>query len=73
VENGNKLNRKKMDELKIGPYKIIDKISDSIYKIDTGHRKSESNIFHITKLTPDPSSKQQESETRAKKTKYING
>lgn len=54
VENGNKLNRKKMDELRIGPYKILEKISNSIYKINTGHRKSESNLFHITKLLPAP-------------------
>lgn len=52
VENQNKLNRKKLDELKIGPYKIVEKISNSIFRIDTGHRKTESNLFHITKLIP---------------------
>lgn len=52
VENGNKLNRKKLDELRIGPYAIIEKISSSIYKIDVGHKKIESSLFHITKLTP---------------------
>lgn len=52
VENGNRLNRKKLDELRIGPYKILQKMSNSIYKIDTGHKKSESNLFHITKLIP---------------------
>lgn len=54
VENGNRLNRKKLDELKIGPYKILKKISNSIYEIDTGHKKTESNMFHTTKLTPAP-------------------
>lgn len=54
VENGNKLNRKKLDELRIGPYKIEEKISDSIYRINTDHRKAESNLFHITKLIPAP-------------------
>lgn len=54
VDNGNKLNRKKLDELRIGPYKIIEKISDSIYKINTDHKKTESNFFHISKLTPAP-------------------
>ena len=39
IENGNKLNRKKMDELYVGPYEIIEKVSNSIYKINTGHRK----------------------------------
>lgn len=52
VENGNRLNRKKLDELKIGPFKITEKISNSIYKIDTGNRKTESTLFHITKLQP---------------------
>ena len=52
VENGNRLNRKKLDELRIGPFEIIEKLSDSIYRIDTGHKKAESNLFHITKLIP---------------------
>lgn len=54
VENGNKLNRKKLEELKIGPYTILEKISNSIYKINTDNKKSESNFFHISKLTPAP-------------------
>lgn len=54
VENGNKLNRKKLDELKIGPFEITEKISNSIYRINTGRRKSESNLFHVTKLVPVP-------------------
>ncbi|XP_044752896.1 uncharacterized protein LOC123312501 [Coccinella septempunctata] len=52
VENGNRLNRKKMEELRIGPFEILKKISDSIYQVDTGHRRAESNLFHITKLCP---------------------
>lgn len=52
VENGNRLNRRKLDELKIGPFEIIEKISNSIYKINTGKKKTESTFFHITKLQP---------------------
>ncbi|CAI6354112.1 unnamed protein product [Macrosiphum euphorbiae] len=52
VENGNKINRRKLDELKIGLYKIRERISNSIYRINTGHKKTESNNFHITKLIP---------------------
>lgn len=52
VENGHKLNRRKLDELWTGPFKIEEKISQSIYKINTGHQKMESNLFHITKLIP---------------------
>lgn len=54
VENGNRLNRKKLDEIKIGPFKIIEKLSNSIYKIDTEHNKAEPNLFCITKLIPAP-------------------
>lgn len=54
IENGNRLNRKKLDEIRIGPYKIEERISNSIYKINTGHKKKESNLFHITKLLPMP-------------------
>ncbi|KAL2713531.1 odorant receptor 13a-like, partial [Vespula squamosa] len=35
VENDKKLNRKKLDELKIGPYKILQELSHFIYKIET--------------------------------------
>lgn len=52
VENGNRLNRRKMDELRIGPYTILKKISNSIYEVDTGRNKAESNFYHITKLSP---------------------
>jgi len=52
VENGNRLNRKKLEVLRIGPYEIIEKISNSIYRINTGHRKSQSNFFHVSKLSP---------------------
>ncbi|XP_044737633.1 uncharacterized protein LOC123299331 [Chrysoperla carnea] len=52
VENGNKLNRKKLDELRIGPFEIIEKVSNSIYRIKTGRRNEETSLFHITKLLP---------------------
>ncbi|XP_078051980.1 uncharacterized protein LOC144478134 [Augochlora pura] len=52
IENGNRLNRKKLDELRIGPFEIIEKISDSLYKIKTGKGKQETGFFHATKLLP---------------------
>jgi len=61
VENGNRLNRKKLDVLRIGPYKILRKISNSIYEIDTTHKNPESNLFHISKLTPAPRTLDEES------------
>lgn len=47
VENGNKLNRNKLDELKIGPFKITEKISNSIYIELIQVIKSQSQIFFI--------------------------
>lgn len=52
IENGNKLNRKKLEELKIGPFTIEKKISNSIYKIKTEKRNQDTSLFHVTKLIP---------------------
>lgn len=52
VENGSRLNRRKLEEVRIGPFPIIRKISNTIFEIDSGHRKKESNYYHISKLTP---------------------
>lgn len=52
VENGSRLNRRKLDEVRIGPFPIIQKISNTIFEIDSGHRKKESNYYHISKLMP---------------------
>lgn len=35
VSHGNQLNRHKMEELRIGPLKILKKISNVIFKIDS--------------------------------------
>jgi len=69
VENGNKLNRKKLDELKIGPYVIIGKISNSIFKVNTGHKKPESNLFHISKLIPLPTLEEEDESTNEERRK----
>lgn len=52
IENGNKLNRKKLEELRIGPFIIERKISNSIYKLKTEKRNQDTSLFHVTKLTP---------------------
>jgi len=69
VENGNRLNRKKLDELKIGPYVIIGKISNSIFKVNTGHKKPESNLFHISKLIPLPTLEEEDESTNEERRK----
>lgn len=52
IENGNRLNRTKLEELRIGPFRIGEKISKSIYKIETGKRNQDTSLFHVTKLVP---------------------
>lgn len=52
IENGNKLNRKKLDNLRIGPFEIIKQISNSIYRIKTSKKKPETSLFHVSKLIP---------------------
>lgn len=53
AENGSRLDRRKLDELWIGPCRIRKGISNSIYEIDTEKKnRTESNLFHITKLIP---------------------
>lgn len=52
TQHGNKLNREKLDTIRSGPYRIKDKISDTIYLIDSRFRKNESNLFHASKLVP---------------------
>ena len=38
VENGNKLNRKKLDEIRIGPFPIIRKLGEYVFEIETGRQ-----------------------------------
>lgn len=51
VQNKNKLNRDKLDSIRIGPFRINKKISDVIYGIASKSRKNDS-LFHASKLVP---------------------
>jgi hypothetical protein len=62
VANGNKLNRRKLSPVRVGPYKIIKQISSTFYELDCGKKKKASNFFHSTKLTPYTRSSQAEGE-----------
>ena len=44
-----------MDEIRIGPFEVEKKISDSIYEINTGGGRKAMGLYHVTKLTPVPS------------------
>ena len=50
IHNGNKLNRNKLDPIRLGPYRIKRKISSVIFEIDSGIRRNELNWFHASKL-----------------------
>jgi transposase InsO family protein len=52
VDNGSKLNRGKLDKVRKGPYKILNKLSSSFYEVDVGKRKREAQYFHTSKLLP---------------------
>lgn len=54
IESGNRLNRKKLDELRIGPFQITEKISNytKYTKLGLIEKKTETSLFHITKLIP---------------------
>lgn len=51
THNGNKLNRNKLEEIRKGSFKIL-RISNFIYEVDNGNRKSGGNFFHSSKLVP---------------------
>ena len=50
VENGNHLNRGKLEEVRMGPFRVTRRVSHSMYEVDCGKRKKESNLFHVSKL-----------------------
>ncbi|XP_066591966.1 uncharacterized protein [Prorops nasuta] len=52
IHNGNKLNRNKLDPIRLGRYRIKKKISNVIFEIDSGIRRSDLNWFHASKLVP---------------------
>ena len=39
VKNGSKLNRNKMDKIRLGPYPIIKQISSSFYEVGCGKKR----------------------------------
>ena len=52
VHAGNKLNRGKLVSVRREPFKIVRKISGSIYEVASGKAKSEANLFNSNKLLP---------------------
>lgn len=53
VENGNKLNREKLDEIRIGPLEIINIRSNSVFEIKVNNNKTKNTrLYHRNKLIP---------------------
>lgn len=52
IETGNKLNRNKLGKLREGPFKIMERISNSIYKVNYSKKKTNHTLFHVRKLLP---------------------
>ena len=50
VENGNRLNRKKLDEIRIGPFPIVRKLGEYVFELDTGRPAYSRKLYHISKL-----------------------
>ncbi len=52
IENGNKLNRGKLDQVRIGPFKIHRRLSNTVYEIEVGTRgKNDVRLYHISKMS----------------------
>lgn len=50
IDNGSKLNRNKLDEVRIGPFPISRKLSESVYEINVGYGPFPNRLYHISKL-----------------------
>ncbi len=52
IENGNKFNRAKLEEVRIGPFPIAEQESDSIFVVDYGFCGKEKRLYHVSKMIP---------------------
>jgi transposase InsO family protein len=52
IVNGNKLNRKKLDEIRIGPFEIAERLSKTVYRVKTDRVGSEYPLYHVSKMIP---------------------
>ena len=52
VVNGNKLNRSKLDPIRIRPFPISEKVFKLIYQIRTSSSTHGNRLFHISKMIP---------------------
>jgi len=51
IENGNRLNKCKLDEVRIGPFKVKNKLSNTVYEIKVaGDKARNTRLYHISKI-----------------------
>ena len=50
--SGNKLNRKKLDVIRSGPFKVVKRLSNSMYEIAHNKRGKTTTMYHSNKLIP---------------------
>ena len=48
VTDGNKLNRSKLDPIRIGPYQITRKLSNNVFEVNVGHGPY--RLYHASKI-----------------------
>lgn len=52
ISNGSKLNRDKLDSLRIGPYPISKQLSSNVFEINLGHGPYSQRLYHASKILP---------------------
>lgn len=52
IENYNKLNKEKLQQICIGLFPIHSKISGSVYLVNIGQNKDNFRLYHIIKIIP---------------------
>jgi len=50
VSDGNKLNRCKLDPIRVGPYQITRKLSNNVFEVRVGHGPQPYRLYHASKI-----------------------
>jgi len=50
IDNGNKLNHDKLDNVRVGPYEIVNCLSDNVFEIKVGTGHLGTRLYHASKL-----------------------
>jgi len=52
VENGNKLNHSKLNEIRIGPFPVEKKVLETVFEVNVGRNKPDHRLYHVSKMIP---------------------